>query len=651
MKSKRRQKSSEREPTLAAPSVLASPIAHVAFSVRSTVTVLVVTLLFVVIAYAGTWHGEFVYDDHRQIVQNPLIQEPALLGKALGTDVWAFANATADESANVSNYWRPLFVGTLAMQYAMFGTSPGPWHGVSIALHFLACVLAFFVLRRLGARLGVCAASTWIFAATPLHVESVAWISGSPDPATASLLFLAFLAHMAGRSRWPWRVAALCAFAGALMEKEIAIVFPLIVFFSELVQPALSPRRWRAAIWAALPFAGVAAVNLCLRVGVIGMQHVLAPGAPDMLTVIATAPSLAVFYAQHLLWPFGLGPTYPVAPVAASAITFSTLGLPLILFALLTAAVVMACRFDALCRALLPWLILPLLPVFDIRSFLTEDIAHDRYLYLPSFAAITMLVSVLAQLVRRRRAPAGHSIEYGTAAVGLAIAVAMLPLTWAYAAAWATDTALWERAVEINPNVAIPHAQLGDAYRRAQRLSDARRELERALVLHPNLTAAQLSLAGVAREEHHYDEAIALATPIYVQFPNLNAALEVIGMSYQAQGRVQEAIAVYEHGRRTTPYQRGLYTVNLAVLQRQLGHVDQARKELESLGPDLQGTRDPKVMIAWWYLGELDREAGRKHEALSQYDRYLAATASMTTPDIVDMRQMVLKQRQSLQAQ
>ena len=648
MKSQRRQKpQSKEQKTTDPPNAGPPPPAPAVFGASATLAALLITLLLVVFAYAHAVHGEFVYDDNRQILQNPLIQEPALLGKALGTDVWAFAGG-AGEGANVSNYWRPLFVGGLALQFGMFGTAPAAWHAASITLHFFACVLAFLVLRRLGARLGVCAASAWIFAATPLHVESVAWISGSPDPAAACLLFLAFLAQ--ARAGWRWRIAALCAFAAALLEKEIAIVFPAIVFFTELVQPTADRRGWRAALLAALPFVAVAAAYLVIRFGVIGMHHVLAPGAPDMATAITTAPLLALFYAQHLLLPFGLGPSYPVSPVAVSAIAFSNFWLPLLGLALCATAVVLACRFDALCRTLLPWLVLPLIPVFDIRSFVPEDIAHDRYLYLPSFAAIAMLVSLLARLVQRLWPVRERSADSVIAGAGVAIAAAMLPLTVSYTAAWANDTALWERAVQVNPDVAIPHALLGDAYRRAHRLPDARHELERALALHPDLTAAQLSLAGVAREERHYDEALALATPIYVQFPDMNAALDIIGMSYQAQGRIQEAINVYEHGRRTTPFLRGMYTVNLAVLQRQLGHVDQARRELESLGPDLGGTRDPKVMIAWWYLGELDREAGRVREAVANYDRYLAATAAITTPDVASLRQTVLKQRQTLQS-
>ena len=160
--------------------------------------VLSIALVLVVLAYANAIHGQFVYDDQRQILRNPLIQQPALLGKALTSDVWAFSGA---EGKAWSNYWRPAFVAWLSLHYALFGTDPTGWHVTNIALHFLATALGFFVLRALGARPAVCAVATWLFAVSPVHVESVTWISGSPDPMAASLLFAAFLGHLAARAR------------------------------------------------------------------------------------------------------------------------------------------------------------------------------------------------------------------------------------------------------------------------------------------------------------------------------------------------------------------------------------------------------------------------------------------------------------------
>jgi tetratricopeptide (TPR) repeat protein len=121
-------------------------------------------------------------------------------------------------------------------------------------------------------------------------------------------------------------------------------------------------------------------------------------------------------------------------------------------------------------------------------------------------------------------------------------------------------------------------------------------------------------------------------------------------MVYWGEGRLAEAITVLEHGRRVTPYKRGAYTVNLAVLQRLSGRSDLARRELESLGGDLGGTKDPDVMRAWWFLGELDREAGRKAEAINLYEKYLAATETMETPDVRALRQVVADTLQKVRA-
>src|SRR6185436_7302362 len=105
-----------------------------------------------------------------------------------------------------------------------------------------ATSLGFFMLRRIGLTPEVCASVTWLFAVHPVHVESITWISGSPDPMVTSFLFGSYLCHLAARrqSSWPAWVGALVLFAGALLCKEIAIVFPGIVLVSEA---AFAPAR------------------------------------------------------------------------------------------------------------------------------------------------------------------------------------------------------------------------------------------------------------------------------------------------------------------------------------------------------------------------------------------------------------------------
>ena len=113
------------------------------------------------------------------------------------SDVWAFSVETAETR---SNYWRPMFVLWLMVNYRFFGLIPAGWHVAAILLHGLVIVLSAETLRRLGVRPAVSAATLWTFAAHPVHVESVAWISGAPDLLVSAFLLGSYVTYLAKRS-------------------------------------------------------------------------------------------------------------------------------------------------------------------------------------------------------------------------------------------------------------------------------------------------------------------------------------------------------------------------------------------------------------------------------------------------------------------
>src|SRR6476620_8766508 len=153
---------------------------------KSDLRLLVLLALVSFGIFANSLSGGFVYDDNRQILRNPLIQEPSLYGQALVSDVWAFK---CDGKIAASNYYRPTFVAGLIVNYRLFGTSRFGWHLLNVLLHVGSCLLGFLLLRRWNISRNAAFAVALVFAVHPLHVESVAWISGSPD----LLLSIAFL--------------------------------------------------------------------------------------------------------------------------------------------------------------------------------------------------------------------------------------------------------------------------------------------------------------------------------------------------------------------------------------------------------------------------------------------------------------------------
>ena len=55
------------------------------------------------------------------------------------------------------------------------------------------------------------------------------------------------------------------------------------------------------------------------------------------------------------------------------------------------------------------WLVLPLIPLLNLRVFIANDFAHDRYLYLPSVGLAVLLAMLLKKVCVGTAAMAGHA--------------------------------------------------------------------------------------------------------------------------------------------------------------------------------------------------------------------------------------------------
>jgi protein O-mannosyl-transferase len=620
---------------------------------RGQAAVLGVALLLALVAYGNAPAGKFVYDDNAQIVNNQYIQHGQYFWKAFTADVWAFKG---ESSEPVSNYWRPLFVIWMSLNFSLFGLNAPAWHVANIILHLLVIALAYRVLLTLKVRPLVCAIAVWLFAVHPAHVESVTWISGSPDLLVSAFMLGSYLCYLRARGeprRLRW-AGALALYVAALLSKEIAVVFPAIIFGTELalrdLKRAPLSHTMRAAFRPAVPFLLAAALFIFARYQVMHSLHVEIPGAPSLLSVVLTAPSLLWFYVRQTFFPFFLGPTYGLRAVDAANLSLTNFVLPLLLVVALAYGAYLLWRRRAAYRIGLIWFLLPLAPVFDIRSFVSEDLAHNRYLYLPLLGALVILSAGLLEIIERVRRSQLKTTPAATLAVGGLLAVGLIPLTLRYNAVWSDDVALWEDGVRVDPSSALPSAQLGEAYRKAVRLAEARVALARALELNPNLTSAHVSFGALANQEGKYAEAAQHLEQVVSVYPEQSVAVEQLGLAYQQQGRLDEAIALFDRSRRRIPSKWASYTVNIAVLQRMANRSAQAQAELESLGEQLNSSTDAGVLKAWWYLGSLYREQGKTDLAARAFESYLQTTANINDPQVQNLRQIVMQALQTLRA-
>ena len=361
----------------------------------------VCTLTF--FAYVGTLPFQFVHDDRGIIVDNPATHSWHAVPGYFISAVWAGVTP-----AFLANAYRPVYLFWFRINDAIFGQQAAGWHFTSVVAHVVATYCVFLLAYRIFGEWPAALFSGLVFGLHPVHIESVAWISGVDDPLVAGLIISAFLcwlrSRQAGNGGGPWLGVSMALYVLALLIKETAIVLPLILFASQWLDfpRPLEPRpcghvqKSLNVLKVLLPFIALTAVYLMVRMVVLkGFWH---PAAQiSWLTVALTWPSLLLFYLRLLVWPVGLGPFYGLQFVSHP--TLRNTIFPAVVLLLVAGGLWKWGSHSRPVALAIPWLIVPLLPVLNVQVFGNGNFAHNRYLYLPS-VGFAMLVAVALRKIK-----------------------------------------------------------------------------------------------------------------------------------------------------------------------------------------------------------------------------------------------------------
>ena len=128
-----------------------------------------ILLLVTALTYVGTIRFDFVYDDFPQIVNNPFLRAWRYAPQYFISSVWKQMAPGA-----VGNYYRPIFLMFLRMNYALFADRPLGWHLFAIGLHLLVTWLTYLVVRKITGQFTTAWLAALIFGVHPIHHEVVA---------------------------------------------------------------------------------------------------------------------------------------------------------------------------------------------------------------------------------------------------------------------------------------------------------------------------------------------------------------------------------------------------------------------------------------------------------------------------------------------
>jgi tetratricopeptide (TPR) repeat protein len=433
--------------------------------------------------YAPSLTYGFVYDDHAQIVETKQLNSWRMIPNYFTGHVWKWKSP---EGKGV--YYRPIFLLWLLLNQALFGLSAAMWHLTTVMVHVLATVLVYALAREVTADTFTATISSLIFGLHPAHIESVDWVSGVTDPLLAVFFFGSLLLFVKGKSRW-----SLLFFSIGLLTKETAIVLPVIVLaYAWLYAP--SAPRVRPATKAALPYFAASLLYLGLRFAV--MKELSATLTPvPLLAMLRTWPMLMFSYCKHLVWPFGLSLFYDFRLV--DSIASRTFVEPIIVLAVVGAALWLFARGSRDVAFAAALLLLPLVPALNLRTFFNIELFHDRYLYLP-VAGFAMLVALALRQIRLRE------LQYPLVFL---IAGGMAYGTVVEGQPWRENLTLFQRGIDIAPNNAIAWEGKGTSLLLQGSLAEAIPCYRRALELNANMPESLYSLGRAYYELNMFPEA------------------------------------------------------------------------------------------------------------------------------------------------
>jgi len=516
---------------------------------------LAIVLMLTFAAYAPALRFQFVYDDWGQILQNPAVHSWRSVPHYFTSHVWE-----GFDPVGRGNYFRPLFLLWLRINVALLGTKAWVWHLITILTHVLTTYLVYVLVRRVRMSREVAVVAALIFGLHPTHIEAVAWISGVTEPLLGILLLVSLITYISarhgGRSALLWGTVSVFSFALALLEKETAAVFPFFLLLYEWFyeqKPRCSVKEileWcRSAFRRIWGFIFILLLYVPLRIHALKQfSYVITPLSTRELFL--TWPSLVWFWIRHLVWPVTLCTFYDL--VAVTHATFKAAGLPLILDLLAVLILAVLARRSRGAMFFASWLVLPLIPLLDVRVFAANDFAHDRYLYLPSIGLAVLIAMALAKMCVGSRA---FGVPISLLASAACLAAVLFGATFTKSFYFRDNLTFFAYNLQQTPGNPQLEANYGAELGETGNYQKALEVLLDVVNRYPNLWNGPYNLAHtyyrtgqLPEAEKYFLQAIRLAPHKPDQYLYLGVTRFKMGRTAEAIPAVRQAIAILPTG-------------------------------------------------------------------------------------------------------
>lgn len=488
--------------------------------------------------YSNTFKAPFIFDDIGNIVNNPGIRGPLFSKNSI----------MPHPLSGITR--RPVAHLTLAANYAAGGLDPAGYHLYNIAVHIIAALFLFGIMRRsllsprlsgrFGGRAGLLAFfCALLWALHPVNTQAVTYVIQRCESLMGMFFFgAAYMAMRGFFSERPkkWHAGAVIMFFLGAGVKEVMIAAPLFIFLYDLVMTGKKPVE--ALRKSPLLYSGLAAGTLFLvllvttgvRDSVTGHERTF-----SALEYLISQPAAIARYALLTVLPRGLCLDYgwPALPLSKTW----PAGLALLALLAATAYGLFRRRPAGLLGA---WFFLALAP--SSSFFPVPDIIFEHRMYLALAAPAALFV--LGSFYVAGRGKARLQLLFCLWAVA---ALALGAASWDRNRDYATDVGIWADTVQKAPENHRAHANYGMALLNANRPLEAAKALSRSAMLKDDSPGVWYDLGNAWAALGEFENAKGCYSLALKIFPHHPKAWLNLGNAFLKTNEPEKAVQCYKN--------------------------------------------------------------------------------------------------------
>lgn len=550
--------------------------------------------------YTPSLQNGFVWDDETYIVNNKMIRTPSLSNIQKIFTTFFFGN------------YHPLTLLSYAFEYHFIGQDPPPYHATNIIIHMMNCTLVFLLIYILSNNIVVSCFVGLLFGIHPLHVESVAWISGRKDVLYA-LFFLASLISYLGFLKEQKKIyycLCLLLFVLSLLSKSMAVSLPLVLI---LLDYFLNKKISWGSLKNKIPF-----FALSLLFGILALlsqQHAIRVDYTDdsPLKNLFIASHGLVFYLEKMVFSFKLSCLYMYSTTHFEIMQARFLMSPF-LIAAFTALIIYSARYTKKAIFGSMFYFVTLLPVLQLIP-VGHAFAADRYTYIPLIGIFYIVGEGLLYLYEKQW-------QY-TRLLGITLVIITCLslctlgfLTWNRTHIWKDGITLWGNVIKNDPLNSIAYNNKGAAHFINKQYDETIEDLTMAITISPNYDQANANLCRAYIAAGLRNKALPSCMKAIQINPRMDDVYILLGNIYYEKDR-KVAIFLYKKSIEVKPKNERAY-YNLCTTYLSMQEYENAenacRKAIEI---------DPEYADAYTNLGNVYLAADKQRDALLSYRKAL----------------------------